>query len=215
MPPAEPHTATVPPAPGRVSWAERHWGAALAALIVTAFVLRWAYLREVAALPFFDQPVGDSAAHLKRAAEIASGAWLPSRPFYYCSIFYPYFLAAALALFHGSLFWVCAIQVAGGAALAGLIDGDEETAFREFKNAVRLDSTNVDAYLRLGDLLRKRGDIDRAFQLHRELTTRRGLDPDTEARIQQALCRDLIALSRWERAADRWQRSRRSSAGGR
>ena len=88
------------------------------------------------------------------------------------------------------------------AALAGLIDGDEETAFREFKNAVRLDSTNVDAYLRLGDLLRKRGDIDRAFQLHRELTTRRGLDPDTEARIQQALCRDLIALSRWERAAD-------------
>ncbi|MFN8176422.1 MAG: tetratricopeptide repeat protein [bacterium] len=88
------------------------------------------------------------------------------------------------------------------AALAALIDGDEETAFREFRNAVRLDSSNVDAYLRLGDLLRKRGDIDRAFQLHRELTTRRGLDPDTEARIQEALCRDLIALGRWERAAD-------------
>ena len=87
-------------------------------------------------------------------------------------------------------------------ALAALIDGDEETAFREFKNAVRLDSSNVDAYLRLGDLLRKRGDMDRALQLHRELTTRRGLDPETESRIQESLCKDLITLGRWDRAAD-------------
>jgi lipopolysaccharide biosynthesis regulator YciM len=88
------------------------------------------------------------------------------------------------------------------AALAALIDGDQETAYREFRNAVRQDSSNVDAYLRLGDLLRERGDIDRALQLHRELTTRRGLDGDTEARIQEALCRDLITLGRWDRAAD-------------
>jgi lipopolysaccharide biosynthesis regulator YciM len=87
-------------------------------------------------------------------------------------------------------------------ALAALADGDEETAFREFRNAVRLDSSNVDAYLRLGDLLRKRGDLDRALQLHRELTLRRGLDPDAEARVQESLCRDLVALGRFERAAD-------------
>ena len=87
-------------------------------------------------------------------------------------------------------------------ALSAMIDGDEETAFREFKNAVRDDSSNVDAYLRLGDLLRKRGDVDRALQLHRELTTRRGLDPELEARVQESLCRDLIVLSRWDRAAD-------------
>jgi len=87
-------------------------------------------------------------------------------------------------------------------ALSALIDGDEETAYREFRNAVRMDSSNVDAYLRLGDLLRGRGDLERALQLHRELTTRRGLDPDTEARVQESLCQDLIALGRWDRAAD-------------
>lgn len=87
-------------------------------------------------------------------------------------------------------------------ALSAMIDGDEETAFREFRNAVREDSSNVDAYLRLGDLLRKRGDTDRALQLHRELTTRRGLDPQLEARVQESLCEDLVVLERWDRAAD-------------
>lgn len=87
-------------------------------------------------------------------------------------------------------------------ALSAMIDGDEETAFREFRNAVREDSSNVDAYLRLGDLLRKRGDVDRALQLHRELTTRRGLEPDLEARVQESLCQDFIVLERWDRAAD-------------
>ena len=78
-------------------------------------------------------------------------------------------------------------------ALAALADGDEETAFKEFRNAVRLDSSNVDAYLRLGDLLRKRGDLERALQLHRELTLRRGLDADSEARVQESLCKAAAA----------------------
>ena len=103
------------------SWAARHWRVALTAILGLALVARVLYLGQVAALPFFDQPVGDSAAHLKRAAEIARGAWLPARPFYYCSIFYPYFLAAALGLFHGSLLAVCATQVIAGVALVGLL----------------------------------------------------------------------------------------------
>ncbi len=102
-------------------WTARHWHLALAAVLALAFITRFLYLRQFAALPFFDQPVGDSASHLKRAAEIAGGAWLPARPFYYCSIFYPYFLAAALALFHGSLYAVSAIQIVAGVTLVGLL----------------------------------------------------------------------------------------------
>ena len=101
--------------------AARRWWIALAAILCVGFAARFLYLWQAAALPFFDHPVGDSAAHLKRAAEIASGSFLPSRPFYYCSIFYPYFLAATLALFHGSLFAVCLIQVVAGTAVVGLI----------------------------------------------------------------------------------------------
>jgi lipopolysaccharide biosynthesis regulator YciM len=87
-------------------------------------------------------------------------------------------------------------------ALGALVDGDRELAFRELKSAVRVDSTNVDAYLRLGDLYRERGDSERALQIHRELTTRRGLDDETRARIQIALSRDFLALDRLERAVE-------------
>ncbi|HEY6867517.1 MAG TPA: hypothetical protein VI792_09680 [Candidatus Eisenbacteria bacterium] len=114
-------TAPVPPAAAAPPWTPRRWGAGLAVILGLAALARLLYLREVAALPFFDQPVGDSAAHLKRAAEIAAGGWLPARPFYYCSIFYPYFLATALAIFHGSLVAVCAIQALAGVAVVGLL----------------------------------------------------------------------------------------------
>ena len=70
------------------------WGLTL--IVGLAFLLRLLYVRQFTALPIFEFPVGDSAGHLARAGEIARGHWLPSRPFYYCSIFYPYFLAAVL-----------------------------------------------------------------------------------------------------------------------
>jgi len=122
MPPAPPHAAAADSAArDPAARAAREWRVALAAILALGMFARLLYLSQVAALPFFGQPVGDSAAHLKRAAEIAAGQWLPARPFYYCSIFYPYFLAAALALGHGSLWVVCAIQVFAGLALVALL----------------------------------------------------------------------------------------------
>ena len=88
------------------------------------------------------------------------------------------------------------------AALGALIDGDEETALAEFKNAVRLDSSNVDAYLRLGSLMRRRGDLERAFHLHRELSTRTAIPKSTMARVHEELSRDCLALGRLEKAAE-------------
>ncbi len=85
-------------------------------------------------------------------------------------------------------------------ALGALADGDEETAFRELRNAVRLDSANADAYLRLGELIRRRGDAVRAHQLHRELATRTTLPRELMARVQRALARDLLALGKVDKA---------------
>lgn len=87
-------------------------------------------------------------------------------------------------------------------ALGALIDGDRELAFTALKEAARADSGNIDAYLRLGDLFRERGDAERALQLHRELTTRGGLDARERARIHESLARDWMSLGRPERAAD-------------
>lgn len=88
------------------------------------------------------------------------------------------------------------------AALGALVDGDEETALSELKAAVRQDTNNVDAYLRLGDLFRRRGDNERAYQLHRELASRPGLPREEMAKVQIALSRDHRALGRPQRAAD-------------
>ncbi|HMB68217.1 MAG TPA: tetratricopeptide repeat protein [bacterium] len=88
------------------------------------------------------------------------------------------------------------------AALGALVDGDDETAMAELKAAVRQDTNNVDAYLRLGDLFRRRGDNERAYQLHRELASRPGLPKDEMAKVQIALSRDHHALERLQRSAD-------------
>jgi tetratricopeptide (TPR) repeat protein len=100
---------------------DRHWPRLLAIVMAVAFVARLVYLRQVALFPFFDQPVGDSAAHLRRAAEIASGVLLPPRPLYYCSIGYPYFLAAVLSAFHAGIFGVCLTQIAAGVVVVALL----------------------------------------------------------------------------------------------
>src|SRR5882672_10981834 len=88
-----------------------NWGVALAVLVGGAFALRLFYLNQIVALPPFDHPVGDSAIYLKRANEIASGSWLPTRPFFYGSMLYPYFLAGVLELSGDRLFWACFSQI--------------------------------------------------------------------------------------------------------
>jgi tetratricopeptide (TPR) repeat protein len=108
------------PAPGG-TWAERRFPIVLAVILLVGLIARLLYLKQVAALPFFDQPVGDCAVHLARANEIAHGALLPARPFYYCSIFYPYFLAALMGVMHASLFSVCVIQVLAGIVVCGTL----------------------------------------------------------------------------------------------
>jgi len=102
-------------------WPARRYGVALAAVLAVGLLARLLYLSQFAAFPFFDHPVGDSAAHLKRAGEIAAGHLLPDRPLYYCSIFYPYFLAGTLALFRGSLVAVSVLQILAGLAVVALI----------------------------------------------------------------------------------------------
>ena len=119
------------------------------------------------------------------------------------------FGALALILVAAGVLWTLRPGRSGGderppyvRALSALVDGDSDTAVAEFKLAVRQDSGNADAYLRLGDLFRERGDVERAFQIHRELSARTGLANALRARIQLSLSRDLVALGRLRTASD-------------
>ncbi len=81
--------------------------------------------------------------------------------------------------------------------LNAMVAGEREAAVRHLKGAVREDPRNLDAVIKLGDLLRQRGHVKQATQLHRELLVKRRLPKETRATILQCLALDLAAAERW------------------
>ncbi len=84
-------------------------------------------------------------------------------------------------------------------ALRALVSGDDKVAFQRFKQVVTEDTDNVDAYLKLGDLFRKRGQIEKALQVHNELTLRYGLSDETRIEILKSLAEDYLEAKDWEK----------------
>lgn len=86
--------------------------------------------------------------------------------------------------------------------LSAAIAGDREEALKQFTAAVREDPNNVDAYVKLGDLLRETGQAKRAAQIHRELMVKRRLPERTRSEIQRSLARDLVKAEQWNDAIE-------------
>lgn len=78
--------------------------------------------------------------------------------------------------------------------LKWLVNGDERRALKSLKSAISEDPDNLDAFLRLGDLLRKLGHCDKALQVHRQLTIRPGLSKEAKRGIYWSLVHDYISL---------------------
>ncbi len=85
-------------------------------------------------------------------------------------------------------------------SLIALLDKDDDLAIKKLKEAVNLNSDLFDAYLRLGDMYRKKGDAARAMQIHQSLTARPTLKKHEEKKVYFALARDALAASRPNRA---------------
>ncbi|MGB7055757.1 MAG: hypothetical protein WBE28_10600, partial [bacterium] len=85
-------------------------------------------------------------------------------------------------------------------ALVALLDSDDELAMKRLKEAVNVNSDLFDAYIRLGDLYRKKGDPGRAMQIHQSLTARPTLKKHEEKKLYYALAQDALAASRPNRA---------------
>lgn len=84
--------------------------------------------------------------------------------------------------------------------LRALLDGDPATAAREFRDAVMADTENLDAYIRLGRLMREKGNPEKASQIHQSLTARPSLGRSEELRIYEELLEDYLALGRSEKS---------------
>lgn len=81
------------------------------------------------------------------------------------------------------------------AALRALLDKKEESAFSLLRQVIAEDTTNVDAYLRLGQLLRRHRQPERALQIHKDLTLRSGLSREERMAILRQLAADYVAVS--------------------
>jgi len=93
--------------------------------------------------------------------------------------------------------------------LSALIGGDRRRALVNLREAVQHDTENLDAYIRLADLLREGGDPAKALAIHRDLTVRPRLTDDDRVRILESLTRDYLAAGRYEEAGQSAERLRR------
>jgi lipopolysaccharide biosynthesis regulator YciM len=86
------------------------------------------------------------------------------------------------------------------AGLKALISGNALLAMKHLREAVEQDSANVDAYIRLGDLLRETGKVEKAVQVHQSLTVRPDLPASVQASVLESLAKDFLAVKKEHKA---------------
>lgn len=78
--------------------------------------------------------------------------------------------------------------------LKALLRGQDELAFTKLKETVAADTNNIDAYIHLGNIFRRRKKTEQALQVHRDLTYRAGLTPAEKKEVLTALYHDFMEM---------------------
>lgn len=77
------------------------------------------------------------------------------------------------------------------AGLNYLVSGETNLALEKLKSTVRKDTDNIDAYIKIGDILRENGKVDQAIKVHRDLTARTSLSLADQLLILRSLEADF------------------------
>jgi len=86
--------------------------------------------------------------------------------------------------------------------LMRLIAGDYASAFEHLQKAVRSGNAPADAYIRLGRMLRERGEAGKALQIHKGLTVKADLTRTEKIDLFVNIAEDYAALGRPEQAVN-------------
>ena len=78
--------------------------------------------------------------------------------------------------------------------LRAILRGQDEQAYAYLKQTIAADTNNVDAFIQLGNLLRRLNKPDQALKIHRDLTYRGNLSAEEKKEILLALYYDYKAL---------------------
>ncbi|WP_241505972.1 lipopolysaccharide assembly protein LapB [Parahaliea mediterranea] len=81
-----------------------------------------------------------------------------------------------------------------------LLDGRPDGAVDAFINALEVNSETLETHIALGNLLRKRGEVDRAIRIHQNLLARPSLPRPQVHQAHLELARDYISAGLLDRA---------------
>lgn len=105
---------------------------------------------------------------------------------------------------------VARVEEAFRVALGALLEDDADRAEQALAAVVQEDSTQIEVYLALGQLYRRRGEVGRAIRIHQNLLLRNDLAPGHRERALRGLARDFRkggflqrAISAFEELRDR------------
>lgn len=85
-------------------------------------------------------------------------------------------------------------------SLVAELENNDELAIKKLKEALNIDTNLIDGYIRLGDLYRKKGDIERAIKIHQSLTVRPTLKKEEEKKVYFSLVQDYLQSNRPNKA---------------
>lgn len=86
------------------------------------------------------------------------------------------------------------------AGLSYLLSGEARQALQKFRDAVRLDTNLLDAYLKIGDILREHGNLEKAIKIHRDLTVRYSLTNTQRIDVLRSLVKDYQVSGQYDQA---------------
>src|SRR5712692_6418158 len=95
------------------------------------------------------------------------------------------------------------------AYLAGftyVLSDDPDAAIAELSKAAQLNTQTLESYFALGALFRRKGELDRAIRLHRNILLRPGLATDVRRRAQLALALDYERSGLRDKAAEAFEK---------
>jgi lipopolysaccharide biosynthesis regulator YciM len=81
-----------------------------------------------------------------------------------------------------------------------LLDGRPDGAIDAFINALEVNSETLETHLALGNMLRKKGEVDRAIRIHQNLLARPSLPSSQVHQAHLELARDYISAGLLDRA---------------
>jgi len=83
-----------------------------------------------------------------------------------------------------------------------MINGLQRSAYNNFKKIVDLDSNNIKAYLRLGQVLRESGNPDKALKIHKGLTIRQNLSSYDQLELYKNIALNYFDLKKIDKAVE-------------